>query len=252
MLSGQEFIRYSRQLMLEDFGETGQERLKASTVLIVGLGGLGAPATLYLAAAGVGHLILADHDTVDLSNLQRQIIYTTDDQGTTKVLCGKQRLARLNPHVRLTAVSRHMNDESLAPLVAECDLVLDCSDNLAARQAINRACVTYRKPLISAAALRWDGSLSLFDARREDSPCHACLVNPDSAEPTATCANSGVLGPVLGVMGSLQALVALQALAGDTLPDYGTVSHFDGKRLQWLSSRIPRKNDCPVCGPGNP
>lgn len=251
MLSGQEFIRYSRQLMLEDFGEAGQERLKASRVLIVGLGGLGGPAALYLAAAGVGHLMLADHDTVDLSNLQRQIIYTTDDQGAAKVRQSEQRLSLLNPHVRLSVTTQYMDDEALTPLVADCDLILDCTDNLTARQAINRVCVMQRKCLISAAALRWEGSLSLFDARCDDSPCYACVVHPDSAPPTANCANSGVLGPILGIMGSMQALVALQALASGALSNYGTVRHFDGKRLQWLTSRIVRRNDCPVCGTAN-
>lgn len=248
MLSGQEFIRYSRQLMLEDIGEQGQERLKASTVLIVGLGGLGAPAALYLAAAGVGHLILADHDIVELSNLQRQIIYVSDDLGEHKVERSQQQLARLNPHVRVTTVPTLMDADTLAPLVPSCDLVLDCTDNLTVRQAINRHCVAHRTPLISASALRWESSLSLFDARHEDSPCYACLVNPGSALPTMTCANSGVAGPILGVMGSMQALVALQTLIGDAVVDYGTVRHFDGKRLQWLTNRIPKKVDCPVCG----
>lgn len=250
-LSGPEFIRYSRQLMLEKFGEAGQEALKASTVLIAGLGGLGAPAALYLAAAGVGHLILADCDIVELSNLQRQIIYTTDDLGEPKVLRSQQQLTRLNSHVRLTTLARSIDDDALAAVLHDCNLVLDCTDNLPTRQTINRACVTYRIPLISAAALRWDGSLSLFDARRDDSSCYACLVHPDSALPAMTCSNSGVAGPVLGTLGSLQALAALQTLSGEAVPDYGTVRHFDGKRLQWRTSRIPRKTGCPVCGPRN-
>lgn len=248
MLSGHEFIRYSRQLMLADLGEPGQEQLKASTVLIVGLGGLGAPAALYLAAAGVGHLILADHDTVELSNLQRQIIYESDDLGKHKVDQSQQQLTRLNPHVRITAVPDVMDDLTLAPLMSECDLVLDCTDNLTARQAINRSCVAQRVPLISASALRWEGTLSLFNARHEDSPCYACLIPPDSDGPTMTCANSGVAGPILGIMGSMQALVAIQSLTQDAMTGYGTVRHFDGKRLQWLTNRVPRKVDCPVCG----
>ncbi len=251
MLSGQEFIRYSRQLMLEEVGEAGQERLQGSTVLIVGLGGLGAPAALYLAAAGVGHLILADHDRVEASNLQRQILYGSDDIGSLKAEQAHNRLRDLNPHIRLSTVSEEMHSGNLAHWVSRSDLVLDCSDNLPTRQAINAACVADRKPLISAAALRWDGSLSLFDSRRADSPCHACLVPPDSEAAIANCASSGVMGPVLGVMGSLQALVALQALASGTLPGCGTVRHFDGKRLQWLTTTIARKPDCPVCGESN-
>lgn len=250
MLSGQEFIRYSRQLMLEEIGEAGQERLRAATVLIVGLGGLGGPAALYLAGAGVGHLILTDHDTVELSNLQRQIIYVSDDVGRHKVEQSGRQLERLNPHVRVTAVPAFMDDDALAPLMSGCDLVLDCTDNLTVRQAINRACVAQQVPLISASALRWEGSLSLFDARCDDSPCYACLVHPDSALPTMTCANSGVAGPILGIMGSMQALAALQTLTQQTMVDYGSVRHFDGRRLQWLTSRIRRKADCPVCGPG--
>jgi len=249
MLSGQEFIRYSRQLMLEEIGEAGQERLKAASVLVVGLGGLGGPAALYLAGAGVGHLILADHDTVELSNLQRQIIYVNDDIGRNKVEQSRQQLERLNAHIRITAVPVFMEDDTLAPLVSDCDLVLDCTDNPTVRQAINRVCVAQRVPLISAAALRWEGSLSLFDARRDDSPCYACLVHPDSAPPVATCANSGVAGPLLGIMGSMQALAALQTLTQRSTMDYGSVRHFDGRRLQWLTSRIRRKPDCPVCGP---
>lgn len=248
MLSGQEFIRYSRQLMLEDIGEQGQEQLKTSTVLIVGLGGLGAPAALYLAAAGVGHLILADHDTVELSNLQRQIIYVSDDLGKHKVEQSQQQLTRLNPHVRITPVPTFMDDQTLAPLMSGCDLVLDCTDNVTVRQAINRSCVAQQVPLISASVLRWEGTLSLFDARREDSACYACLVPPDSALPTMTCANSGVAGPTLGIMGSMQALVAVQTLMQNAVTGYGTVRHFDGKRLQWLTNRVPRKVDCPVCG----
>jgi len=237
--------------MLEDFGESGQQRLRDSTVLIAGLGGLGSPAALYLAAAGVGRLLLADHDIVDSSNLQRQILYASGDVGADKCERARARLQELNPHLSLVPVLDRLNADTLDELAPGCDLILDCSDNLPTRQAINRASVRHRKPLISAAALRWEGSLSLFDPRQEASPCLACMVPPDSAEPAANCANSGVLGPVLGVMGSMQALVAVRALAENCLAEQGTTRHFDGKRLQWLTTRIAKKPACPVCGPGN-
>ena len=248
MLNDQEFLRYSRQLLLEDIGPEGQEKLKRSTALIVGLGGLGSPAALYLAAAGVGELHLADFDTVDLTNLQRQIIHDTDSVGQTKVDSALRRLAAINPEIKLIAHRTALDADSLAVAVAGVDVVLDCSDNFSTREAVNAACVAAGKPLISGAAIRLEGQLSVFDPRRAESPCYHCLYGHGS-DTELTCSEAGVIGPLVGLVGSLQALEALKLLAGFGEPLVGRLLLIDGLTTRFRELRVKRDPGCSVCGP---
>jgi len=213
VLNDQELLRYSRQILLQHIDIDGQLKLKGSRVLIVGLGGLGAPVALYLAAAGVGELHLADFDTVDLTNLQRQIIHDTDSVGMSKVDSALKRLGAINPEIQLVAHRQALDADSLAAAVAAVDLVLDCSDNFSTREAVNAACVAACKPLVSGAAIRLEGQLSVFDPRRAESPCYHCLYGHGS-EAELTCSEAGVVGPLVELVGSLQALAALKVLVG--------------------------------------
>ena len=212
-LSDEELLRYSRQILLAQVDIDGQLKLKNSRVLIVGLGGLGSPVALYLAAAGVGELHLADFDTVDLSNLQRQITHDTDSLGQLKVESAAKRLRAINPAIQLHLYPAGLDADSLVMAVAGVDLVLDCTDNFGIREAVNAACVAVCKPLVSGAAIRLEGQLAVFDPRQADSPCYHCLYGHGS-EAELTCSEAGVLGPLVGLVGSLQALEALKLLAG--------------------------------------
>lgn len=247
MLNDQELLRYSRQILLQHIDIDGQLRLKQGRVLIIGLGGLGAPVALYLAAAGVGELHLADFDTVDLTNLQRQIIHDTASVGLTKVDSAVRRLTAINPEVRLVSHSTAMDEDSLAGAVAAVDVVLDCSDNFATREAVNAACVTAAKPLVSGAAIRLEGQLSVFDPRRPESPCYHCLYGHGS-EAELTCSEAGVLGPLVGLVGSLQALEALKLLAGFGEPLVGRLLLIDALGTRFRELRVKRDPGCSVCG----
>lgn len=247
MLNDQELLRYSRQILLQHIDIDGQLRLKQGRVLIIGLGGLGAPVALYLAAAGVGELHLADFDTVDLTNLQRQIIHDTASVGLTKVDSAVRRLTAINPEVRLVSHSTAMDEDSLAGAVAAVDVVLDCSDNFATREAVNAACVTAAKPLVSGAAIRLEGQLSVFDPRRPESPCYHCLYGHGS-EAELTCSEAGVLGPLVGLVGSLQALEALKLLAGFGEPLVGRLLLIDALGTRFRELRVKRDPHCGVCG----
>ncbi|WP_434655704.1 molybdopterin-synthase adenylyltransferase MoeB [Pseudomonas sp. R3-56] len=247
MLNDQELLRYSRQILLQHIDIDGQLRLKQGRVLIIGLGGLGAPVALYLAAAGVGELHLADFDTVDLTNLQRQIIHDTDSVGLTKVDSAVRRLTAINPEVRLVSHSTAMDEDSLVGAVAAVDVVLDCSDNFATREAVNAACVTAAKPLVSGAAIRLEGQLSVFDPRRPESPCYHCLYGHGS-EAELTCSEAGVLGPLVGLVGSLQALEALKLLAGFGEPLVGRLLLIDALGSRFRELRVKRDPRCSVCG----
>ncbi|WLG96724.1 molybdopterin-synthase adenylyltransferase MoeB [Pseudomonas sp. FP198] len=247
MLNDQELLRYSRQILLQHIDIDGQLRLKQGRVLIIGLGGLGAPVALYLAAAGVGELHLADFDTVDLTNLQRQIIHDTASVGLTKVDSAVRRLTAINPEVRLVSHSTAMDEDSLAGAVAAVDVVLDCSDNFATREAVNAACVTAAKPLVSGAAIRLEGQLSVFDPRRPESPCYHCLYGHGS-EAELTCSEAGVLGPLVGLVGSLQALEALKLLAGFGEPLVGRLLLIDALGTRFRELRVKRDPRCSVCG----
>ncbi|MDH4583304.1 molybdopterin-synthase adenylyltransferase MoeB [Pseudomonas sp. BN415] len=247
MLSDQELLRYSRQILLPQIDVDGQLRLKQSSVLIVGLGGLGSPVALYLAAAGVGELHLADFDTVDLTNLQRQIVHDSNSVGQSKVDSAMARLAALNPDVHLVPHSRALDEDSLAAAVAAVDLVLDCTDNFGTREAVNAACVAAGKPLVSGAAIRLEGQLSVFDPRRDDSPCYHCLYGHGS-EAELTCSEAGVVGPLVGLVGSLQALEALKLLAGFGEPMVGRLLLVDALGSRFRELRVKRDPACEVCG----
>ncbi|AVD88577.1 molybdopterin-synthase adenylyltransferase MoeB [Pseudomonas sp. SWI44] len=247
MLSDQELLRYSRQVLLAQVDIDGQLRLKRSKALIVGLGGLGSPVALYLAAAGVGELHLADFDTVDLTNLQRQVIHDSTSVGMSKVDSAIQRLQAINPEVNLVAHRHALDDDSLAAAVAAVDLVLDCSDNFATREAVNAACVAACKPLVSGAAIRLEGQLSVFDPRRDNSPCYHCLYGHGS-EAELTCSEAGVIGPLVGLVGSLQALEAMKLLAGFGEPLVGRLLLIDALGTRMRELRVKRDPACAVCG----
>ena len=244
-LSDKEYLRYGRQLMLAEVGEAGQARLKDKSVLIVGLGGLGSPLALYLAGAGVGTLWLADGDTVDSSNLPRQILFDGEGLRRSKAELARERLSQHNPHVELIAINQRLDAASLPEFVAQVDLVVDCCDSLASRQAINAACVAQGKSWISAAAVGWQGQLMVRSA--PDHPCYACLY-PADTEVKESCQSSGVTGPLVGVMGSLQALEALKLLLGLPSPVAGTLRRFDALTHQWQTHTLAPDPDCAVCG----
>lgn len=251
-LSDSEFLRYSRQLLLEDIGPEGQLQLKSARVLIIGLGGLGSPAALYLAAAGIGKLLLADDDQLDLSNLQRQILYRTTDinqtsaSNQTKVRLAQRHLLNLNPLVEIVTFDTRLADAALADAVANADLVLDCSDNMDTRHQVNAACITAQKPLISGSAVGFSGQLLVIEPPFSHG-CYACLY-PDKELPQRNCRTSGVLGPVVGVIGTLQALEAIKMLAGLPSALSGKLRLFDGKQQSWSTLQLTRSKHCPVCG----
>ncbi|WP_268799594.1 molybdopterin-synthase adenylyltransferase MoeB [Pseudomonas huanghezhanensis] len=246
MLTDQELLRYSRQILLQHVDIEGQLRLKQSRALIVGLGGLGSPVALYLGAAGVGELHLADFDTVDLTNLQRQIIHDTPGVGQSKVDSAIERLTAINPDVKLLAHRTALDVDSLAAAVEAVDVVLDCSDNFSTREAVNAACVAAGKPLVSGAAIRLDGQLSVFDPRQPHSPCYHCLYGHGS-ESELTCSEAGVIGPLVGVVGSLQALEALKLLAGFGEPLVGRLLLIDALTTRFRELRVKRDPACSVC-----
>ncbi|MDD1014413.1 molybdopterin-synthase adenylyltransferase MoeB [Pseudomonas rubra] len=247
MLSDQELLRYSRQILLAQVDIDGQLRLKNSRALIVGLGGLGSPVALYLAAAGVGELHLADFDTVDVTNLQRQVLHDSASVGLSKVDSAIARLTAINPEITLRAHRTALDEDSLATVVKAVDLVLDCSDNFATREAVNAACVAQGKPLVSGAAIRLEGQLSVFDPRLAHSPCYHCLYGHGS-EAELTCSEAGVLGPLVGLVGSLQALEALKLLAGFGEPLVGRLLLIDALGSRFRELRVKRDPGCSVCG----
>ncbi|MBS9425837.1 HesA/MoeB/ThiF family protein [Photorhabdus caribbeanensis] len=245
MLNDQEFMRYSRQLLLEDIGPEGQEKLKSSRVLIVGLGGLGAPASLYLAGAGVGTIYLADDDQLHISNLQRQILYRTEEIPAAKAELAANQLNALNPLIKTMILNQRQNLESLTTIMKQVDLVLDCSDNMTTRHAINAACVATRKPLISGSAVGFSGQLMVFEPPYLHG-CYSCLY-PEQEEPLRNCRTAGVLGPVVGIIGTLQALEAIKMLTGLPSPLSGKLRLFDGKQQSWSTLQLNPSQQCPIC-----
>ena len=246
MLSDEQLQRYSRQLLLPDIDVAGQERLLCSSVLVLGLGGLGSPVAMYLAAAGVGKLLLADGDEVELSNLQRQIAHGQADIGLNKAVSAAATVAALNPDVTVEVIPQQMTEADLTPLVCDVDLVVDASDNYAARFALNRACIAAAVPLVSAAAVRTEGQLSVFDPHR-GGPCYRCLY-PDTNDLTAlSCSESGVLAPVVGVLGSLQAVETLKILAGFGEPLRGKLLILDLRSMDIRQLRVSPRPGCPDC-----
>jgi adenylyltransferase/sulfurtransferase len=247
-MNDEQLLRYSRHILLPEIGVEGQEKLLAAHALVIGAGGLGSPAALYLASAGVGTITLADGDAVDLTNLQRQILHTTAAIGRPKAASGRDTLAKLNPEVRVVALEERLDPERLGELVARADVVLDCSDNFATRHAANRACVKHRRALVSGAGVRFDGQISVFDLRRDDSPCYGCLFPEDATIEEERCAVMGVFAPLTGIIGATQAAEALKLLAGAGEPLCGRLLLLDALRMEWRSIRLKKDPACKVCG----
>ncbi len=246
-MNDQELLRYSRHILLDEIGIEGQQRLRDSTVLVVGAGGLGCPAALYLAAAGIGRLLLADADTVDLTNLQRQVLHTPARIGWPKVESGRVALHALNADVEILPLAERLAGSALQDAVSRSTVVLDCSDNFETRHAVNRACVRAGVPLVSGAAIRFDGQLAVFDARSPDSACYHCLF-PDTELPDPVqCATMGVFAPLTGIVGTLQAAEALKIAGQFGTPAVGSLLLIDARTLAFTRMTVPRDPDCPVC-----
>lgn len=242
-----QLLRYSRHILLDEIGIEGQEKLLAAHALIIGAGGLGSPAALYMASAGLGTITLVDNDTVDLTNLQRQILHTTERVGQPKTQSGKLALAQINPGVNVVALAERADDARLDELVRSATIVLDCSDNFATRHAVNRACVAHKVPLVSGAAIGFDGQISVFDPRHENSPCYACLFPPDQPFEEANCATMGVFAPLVGIIGTMQAAEALKLVMGIGESLAGRLLLLDARSMEWNSIKIARNTACAVC-----
>ena len=247
-MNDEQLLRYSRHILLPEIGVEGQERLRAASALVVGAGGLGCPAALYLASSGIGRITLADPDRVDLTNLQRQILYRTDSIGARKVDAAAATLAALNPTVEVVPLAERLEGEPLGRLVAAADVVLDCSDNFATRHAVNRACVRHTKPLVSGAAIRFDGQVAVFDLRHAGTPCYACLFPEDGETEELRCAVMGVFAPLTGMIGAMQAMEAVKIVAGAGEAPSGRLLMLDAKTSAWRSIRVAKDAACAVCG----
>jgi len=247
-MNDDQLLRYSRHILLDEIGIEGQDKLLKAHVLIVGAGGLGSPVALYLGSAGVGHITIADHDKVDATNLQRQVAHTLGRIGEYKAESARQAIAAINPDVKVTPVTQRAEGALLDELVAKADLVLDCTDNFATRHAINRACVKHRKPLVSGAAIRFDGQVAVFDARDAQSPCYACVFPESELMEEALCATMGVFAPLVGIIGSTQAAEALKLICGVGESLTGRLLMLEGRRMEWTEMKLARNTACPVCG----
>jgi molybdopterin/thiamine biosynthesis adenylyltransferase len=243
-----ELLRYSRHILLDEIGIEGQERIAKSHAVVIGAGGLGSPVALYLGSAGVGRITVVDHDVVDMTNLQRQIAHTMARVGEPKVASIETAIHAINPNVQVTPVIARADAALLDALVATADVVLDCCDNFTTRHAINEACVKHRKPLVSGAAIRFDGQVCVYDLRNSNSPCYACVFPPDSTFEETRCATMGVFAPLVGIIGSIQAAEALKLLSGAGRPLTGRLLMLDGRGMELNEVRIGRQTDCPVCG----
>ncbi|MBE0486982.1 molybdopterin-synthase adenylyltransferase MoeB [Marinobacter sp.] len=246
MLSDEELLRYSRQILMPRFDIAGQERLKAARILILGAGGLGCPVALYLGAAGVGHLTLVDDDQIELANLQRQIAFEQRWLGDAKAERLAERVRAINPDITVTAVNRRVDGDDLQQLVAEASLVLDCTDNFNTRFALNRASVAAGVPLVSGAAIRGEGQLSVYDPRHPDSPCYHCLY-PEQGNEDLTCSEAGVIAPLVGMIGSAQAMEAIKVISGVGKPLIGRLLILDAWQMEWREMKLAKDPDCPVC-----
>jgi adenylyltransferase/sulfurtransferase len=243
-----QLLRYSRHILLDEMGIEAQERLLAATALVVGAGGLGSPAALYLASAGLGRILLADGDTVDATNLQRQVLHRDARVGMPKAESGRQALLEMNPEVEVVPIAARLEGDALRDAVRRATVVLDCCDNFATRHAVNRACVEAAVPLVSGAAIRFDGQLAVFDARRADSPCYHCLVPEGQDVEEVRCATMGVFAPLTGIIGTMQAAEALKIAGGFGTPMTGRLLLLDTRTMSVNEIRIPRDPGCPVCG----
>jgi adenylyltransferase/sulfurtransferase len=242
-----QLLRYSRHILLPEIDIEGQEKLLAAKVLVIGAGGLGSPAALYLASAGVGTLMIADGDTVDATNLQRQILHRESTVGLSKVASAVQALAEINPACRVIPLAERLSGEALEARVAEADVVLDCCDNFATRHAVNRACVKFGKPLVSGAAIKFDGQISVFDPRQGNAPCYHCLFPEAEDVEELRCAVTGVFAPLTGIIGAMQAAEALKLLIGCGKSLAGRLLLLDGLSMEWREIRVPKDLACPVC-----
>jgi molybdopterin/thiamine biosynthesis adenylyltransferase len=253
-MDDEDLLRYSRHILLPELGIDGQQAIAASRALVIGAGGLGSPVALFLASAGVGAITLCDADTVDLTNLQRQIAHDASTIGLPKVDSAKKRMLAINPRIDVRATRLRVGDAELTALVGEATIVVDCSDNFATRHAINRACVASRRPLVSGAALRFDGQLAVFDVRNAESPCYHCVFGEGEEIEETRCAVMGVFAPLVGVIGAMQAVEALKIMAGCGEPALGKLFVYDGLGAEWRTLKIKRDPQCPVCrdrGPGS-
>jgi molybdopterin-synthase adenylyltransferase len=248
VMTDDQLLRYSRHILLEEIGVEGQERIMAGHALVIGAGGLGSPTLLYLGTAGVGRITIVDHDSVDLTNLQRQIAHDMARIGQPKAESARCGIAAINPEPRVTAITARADAEALQRLVPDADVVIDCSDNFATRHAINAACVRHGKPLVSGAAIRMDGQISVFDARDAASPCYACVFPQTDDFEETRCATLGVFAPLVGIIGAMQAAEALKLLSGTGESLAGRMLMLDGRSMSWTEMRVPRSSGCAVCG----
>jgi molybdopterin/thiamine biosynthesis adenylyltransferase len=247
-MTDDQLLRYSRHILLDEVGVEGQRRLLDSHALVLGAGGLGSPVALYLGTAGVGRITLIDHDAVDLTNLQRQIAHTLERVGRPKAESARDAVAAINPDVLVRPLVLKADAQALDELVPQADVVIDCSDNFAARQMLNRACVAHGKPLVSGAAIRFDAQVTVFDPRRPDSPCYACVFPPDQEVEETACATMGVFAPLVGIVGAVQAAEALRLLMGVGTSLAGRMLMLDGRSMEWTEMRLRRDPACRVCG----
>jgi adenylyltransferase/sulfurtransferase len=247
-MNDEQLLRYSRHILLPEIGVEGQERVRAGRALVIGAGGLGSPAALYLASAGIGTLRIADGDVVDLTNLQRQILHTADFIGRSKVESARAALARVNPEAVVEPIPHRLEGAALDAAVASVDVVLDCSDSFATRHAVNRACVAQGKPLVSGAAIRFDGQIAVFDRRLAGSPCYACLFPEEAAPEEMRCAVMGVFAPLVGIIGAMQAAESLKLVAGVGTSLSGRLLILDALAMEWRAMRLAPDPQCPVCG----
>jgi molybdopterin/thiamine biosynthesis adenylyltransferase len=247
-MTDDQLLRYSRHILLDEIGVEGQQRLLASHALVIGAGGLGSPVLLYLGTAGVGRITIVDNDAVDLTNLQRQIAHNLDRVGRPKAESAREAVAAINPDVLVRPVVLRADAQALDELVPQADVVIDCCDNFATRHAINRACFAHGKPLVSGAAIRFDGQLSVFDPRLPESPCYACIFPPDDSFEETRCATMGVFAPLVGIIGAMQASEALRLLTGVGTSLAGRLQMLDARSMEWSEMRAKRDPACSVCG----
>ena len=251
-MNDDQLLRYSRHILLPKIGILGQEKLTKSRVLIIGLGGLGSPVAMYLAASGIGELVLCDSDNVDLTNLQRQTIHNTETIGMSKVQSATKAIAKINPEISVVPIQEYVDEKRLQELIREVDIVIDASDNFATRHTINQVCVTYKKPLVSGSAIRFNGQISVFDLSNSASPCYHCLFSKDGSNEDMHCATMGVFSPLVGIIGCMQAAEVIKILLniGKTLN--GRLMLLDGLTMEWRSIKLNKDPECTICGISNP
>ena len=251
-MNDDQLLRYSRHILLPQIGILGQEKLTRSRVLIVGLGGLGSPVAMYLAASGIGELVICDNDNVDLTNLQRQTIHNTETIGISKVQSATKAIAKINPEINVVPIQEYVDEKRLQKLVKEVDIVVDASDNFATRHTINQVCVTYKKPLVSGAAIRFNGQISVFNLTNNASPCYHCLFSKDGSNEDMHCATMGVFSPLVGAIGCMQAMETIKILLNIGTTLNGRLMLLDGLTMEWRSIKLNKDPECTICGISNP